>query len=351
MMRGAKKIFIKDIQDGQPVNGLFLVKESSKAETKSGKPFLILTLMDRTGEMGARLWENADQLQAEAPTGGFITIAGQAQAFRGVVQLKIDTLAAVSKEDVDITEFLPATDLDFPAMTAELNAAVKGIGDPFLKKLLAAFFTPGAFFDSFQKAPAAKSVHHAYIGGLMEHTLAVARLANAIAALYPGIDRDLFITGALLHDVAKVEEFSYESFPFSYTDRGRLVGHLVLGAEMVRERAGKIKNFPEDLLVRVQHLILSHHGQHEFGSPTLPMMTEALLLNMIDDMDAKLNYIGRIEENLPVSDSSYQWSEYQRILDRFLYLRGRGGAEEARAVVEEEPPKPRESKQQTLFSL
>ena len=352
-MTADKGTYINKIRDGRPVTGLFLVKEVSRAETKNGKPYLILTLMDSSGEIGARLWENADRLQPSCPAGGIIAIRSQAQAYKGVLQLKIDSLEAVDPDAVGIDLFLPATDLDIPAMAAELQGLVKGITEPFLKKLLLAFFQDHDFFDRFQQAPAAKSIHHAYLGGLLEHTLAVARLADRIADLYPGLDRSLLITGALLHDIGKVEEFDFSAYPFTYTDQGRLVGHLVLGAEMVRVRAVKILNFPRELMVRIQHLVLSHHGQHEFGSPTLPMISEAFVLNFIDDLDAKLNYIGQLEGRL--SEPGYQWTDFQRILERFLFLRGRE-QDQAPPATGAEPPEnggnaPQETRQQKLFSL
>ncbi|MCF6289804.1 MAG: HD domain-containing protein [Desulfobacterales bacterium] len=353
-MRSNKGTYINKIRDGRAVTGLFLVKEVSRAETKNGKPYLILTLMDSSGEIGARLWENVDRLQPSCPAGGIIAIHGQAQAYKGVVQLKIDTLEAVDAAAVDMGLFLPATDLDIPAMIAELQDLVKGVTEPFLKKLLQAFFQDPAFLDRFQQAPAAKSIHHAYLGGLLEHTLAVARLAGRIVDLYPGLDRSLLLSGALLHDIGKVEEFSYDVYPFNYTDQGRLVGHLVLGAEMVGARAIKIRDFPRELLVRVQHLVLSHHGQHEFGSPTLPMISEAFVLNFIDDLDAKLNYIGQLEGRL--SEPGYQWTDFQRILERFLFLRGRGQEQDPSSTTAAELPEdsgnaPQETRQQKLFGL
>ncbi len=352
-MKLNKGTYINKIRDGRPVTGLFLVKEVSRAETKNGKPYLILTLMDSSGEIGARLWENADRLQPACPAGGIIAIRGQAQAYKGVLQLKIDTLEAVEPAAVDMGLFLPATDLDIPAMVAGLQGLVKEVNEPFLKKLLQAFFQDPEFLGRFQQAPAAKSIHHAYLGGLLEHTLAVARLARRIADLYPGLDCSLLLSGALLHDIGKVEEFSYDLYPFNYTDQGRLVGHLVLGAEMVGARAEKIRNFPRELLVRVQHLVLSHHGQHEFGSPCLPMISEAFVLNFIDDLDAKLNYIGQLEGRL--SEPGYQWTDFQRILERFLFLRGRGPEQEPLAAPAEHPETngnaAQETRQQKLFGL
>jgi len=163
-------------------------------------------------------------------------------------------------------------------------------------------------------------MHHAYIGGLLEHTLSVTGLAMRIAEHYPSLDRDLLVAGALLHDLGKIREFSFSSVPFDYTEEGRLVGHLVLGSEMVRKAAENVQELPSERLDRLIHLVLSHHGRHEFGAPCLPMTTEAILLHHIDDIDAKMNYIDRLSEQ--VEPGTYQWSDYQRPLERFLLLRG-----------------------------
>jgi 3'-5' exoribonuclease len=168
-------------------------------------------------------------------------------------------------------------------------------------------------------------MHHAYLGGLLEHTLAVAKLAAMLADFYPALDRDLLMTGALLHDIGKTRELAFDAFPFDYTDRGRLVGHLVLGVEMIQDRVKTIPGFPEELATRLQHLILSHHGRYEFGSPALPMISEAFVLNFLDDLDAKLNFLGRLEEQ--ATTPGYQWTDFQRTLERFLYVRGRPHAE------------------------
>jgi 3'-5' exoribonuclease len=168
-------------------------------------------------------------------------------------------------------------------------------------------------------------MHHAYLGGLLEHTLAVSQLAEMLADFYPALDRDLLLAGALLHDIGKTREFTFETYPFDYSDKGRLMGHLVLGAEMIQEKISALPGFPEDLSTRLQHLVLSHHGRYEFGSPCLPMMSEAFVLNFLDDLDAKLNFMGRLEEQ--AQEPGYQWTDFQRTLERFLFVNGRPHAE------------------------
>jgi len=350
-MAAEKKLFINQISAGQQVDGLFLVKEMGLAETRNGKPYLFMTLMDRSGELPGRVWENAEKLMPECESGQLVFVAGQAQAYKGVLQLKIDNLRKADEQQLDYALFLPSVSRDIDEMAAQLSALVINVQDPYCRKLLLKFFSDSDFFNEFKMAPAAKIMHHAYIGGLLEHTLSVSRLAETVAGLYPGLDRDLLLAGALLHDIGKVKEFSFNSYPFDYTDKGRLVGHLVLGAEMVQERVNSITDFPDDLSSRIQHLVLSHHGRHEFGSPTLPMMSEAFVLNFLDDLDAKLNYLGRLEERAP--EDGYQWTDFQRPLDRFLFIKGRPHQENIEPGHEDEQNSPENEsdngRQQNLF--
>lgn len=315
---------IKDIQDGQTVDGVFLVKEMSRAETRAGKPYLSLVLMDRSGEISGRVWDNADQLMDRCPTGAVITLKAQAQSYKGILQLKVNEIHTA--EGLDPADFMPEAPGDVKSMASEFMKLVKSVEDPHLNHLLLAIFKKRTFFERFKKAPAAKAMHHAYSGGLLEHTLGVARLADLVSDLYPTVDRSLLLSGAFLHDIGKMREFSFDAFPFDYSTEGRLVGHMVLGIGMIDDKIAEIPGFPDETAARLKHLILSHHGRYEFGSPTLPMMLEAFVLNFIDDLDAKVNYINRLSGQ--VQESGYHWSEYQRNLERFLYLRGSNGDEE-----------------------
>jgi 3'-5' exoribonuclease len=318
-----KKVFVKDIQENESIDDLFLVKEASRAETRTGKPYLIVTVMDRTGEIGGRLWENADRYMPACGVGNIVQLIGQAQTYKGTLQLKIESIKTLEKGkegDWQPGDFLPATAGDIPAMAREILAFARSVSEPSLQRLLLKFFRNKEFFAAFQQAPAAKRMHHAYYGGLLEHTLAVARLADTMAKLYPTLDRSLLIAGALLHDIGKTEEFSFDRYPFDYTDKGRLVGHLVLGAEMMMTRIAEEEGFPVELATRLQHLVLSHHGRHEFGSPCLPMTLEAFVLNFIDDIDAKINYLDRLGSQ--TDEPGYRWTDFQKTLDRFLYVRG-----------------------------
>ena len=350
-MAAEKKVFINQIKEGAAVDDIFLVKEMSRAETRAGKPYLVMTLMDRSGEIGARLWDNADAFSGASEPGNLVQVSGQAQAYRGILQLKIDSVLPVDIKEAHRELFLQASKRDIGEMAREITSMAYKVGAPFYRKLLLKFFRDSHFLQEFQEAPAAKSMHHAYLGGLLEHTLDVAKLACLVADFYPALDRDLLITGAMLHDIGKTRELAFDGFPFEYTVRGRLVGHLVIGVEMIQDRIKTISDFPEDMATRLQHLVLSHHGRYEFGSPSLPMLSEAFVLNFLDDLDAKLNFLGRLEEQAP--GPGYQWSDFQRTLERFLYIKGRPHAEggdtaPSREQDSEESAGPN-SRQQHLF--
>lgn len=320
-MAREKKLFVNQIKDGQTVEDVFLVKDTGRAETRAGKPYLMLTLTDRTGEIAGRLWENVETFAEVCEPGNLVLVSGQAQGFRGAVQVKIDSVDRVDKKEIDIGLFLQGSKRSIEKMAAEINRLAKTVKDPYCRKLLLTFFKDHSFFEKFQQAPAAKSMHHAYLGGLLEHTLGVAQLAGMLADFYPMLDRDLLVTGALLHDIGKTRELAHGVHLIDYTDSGRLVGHLVMGVEMVQDMIRTIPDFPEDLATRLIHLILSHHGRYEFGSPTLPMISEAFVLHFLDDLDAKLNFLGRLEEQAP--EPGYQWTDFQRTLERFLFIKGR----------------------------
>ena len=350
-MAREKHIFANQIKDGQAIEDIFLILDMSRAETRAGKPYLMLTLADRTGDIAARLWENVEAFIEVCEPGKLVQITGQAQAFRGERQIKIDSVLPIDTKEIAIDLFLQAPKRSIAKMSAEIKSLAKTVKEPFCRKLLLKFFKDSSFFEEFQQAPAAKSMHHAYLGGLLEHTLAVSRLADLLAGFYPALDRDLLVTGALLHDIGKTRELTAGAHLIDYTDSGRLVGHLVLGAEMIRTAINTIADFPEDLATRLTHLILSHHGRYEFGSPTLPMISEAFVLNFLDDLDAKLNFMCHLEEK--ATEPGYQWTDFQRTLERFLYVKGRPQAEtEGLNIHKENNDADRvgpDSRQQNLF--
>lgn len=316
-----KQQFIDDLSEGDRIDDLFLVKALRVGETKTGKAYLVLTAMDRTGELSGPIWDNVPRFQKILEPGNVVRLKGIVASYQGNKQLKLDDADLVPEDEVDLGVFLASSPFDREEMGLELHKLVHSVENAFLRKLLLRFFNKKTkIWTNFQNAPAAKGMHHAYIGGLLEHSLSVGKLAVAMSEHYAGVDRSLLVSGALLHDIGKLEEMSCERGVIDYTNKGRLKGHLVIGSEMITEAARQIKDFPEDILEELQHLILSHHGKKEFGSPTVPMTVEAILLSFVDDLDAKMNMTEQLRHKIEGSEPV--WSDYQRGMERYLYLKG-----------------------------
>ena len=315
-----KNIFVADLKEGERLDDLFLVKSAKLGETRAGKPYLVLTVMDKSGEISGPIWDNVEVFQNVCVPSEVIRLVGLVQSYREKPQLKVESVYKVVAEDIDQSLFFPSSPQNLAEMADELHTLLQGVSNQFLKKLLGYFFKKSEWWEKFQEAPAAKAIHHAYLGGLLKHSLSVAKIAGFLAGHFPGIDRSLLIAGALLHDIGKLEELTVVGGVVDYTVQGRLKGHLVIGSEMVAVAAGKIRDFPQPLLEQLQHLILSHHGRQEFGSPTVPMTVEAFILSFVDDLDAKMNITEQLRRKMEGAEMG--WSEYQRSLERYLYLGG-----------------------------
>ena len=311
-----KKIYVNQIEERQIVESTFLVRDKITAMAKNGKPYMTLKLMDRSGEVEGRIWDRVDELAARFDKDDFIRVHSKASVYLGKMQLVIQDLRPVPEADVDLADFLPVSRRTQDEMREELDGLLTSLTDPHIESLLRSFFDDPAFFTRYRRAPAAKGMHHVYLGGLLEHSLAVAALACDVAARYPQVNRDLLICGTLLHDVGKVEELSYER-SFDYTDDGKLLGHIVIGVQMIEDRIRTLPDFPHDLAVMIKHLILSHHGQYEFGSPKRPKFLEAVVLNFIDDLDSKINGVLSHIDKEP--DREENWTTYHRLYDRYFY--------------------------------
>jgi 3'-5' exoribonuclease len=305
--------WIKDLSGEEAVEGTYLVKEKRTGTSRRGESYLMLTLADRTGEVEARVWEKAEALSPLFNRGDVIRIQGQTAVFKGQVQITISSLIkALPEEDPSI--FVESSPFSVAEMMASLREALKNMSHGQLRSLIDRFMGDGEFMGRFKKAPAAKNFHHCYLGGLLEHTLAVCRLALAVSGQYKDIDGNLLLAGAFLHDIGKVRELSW-GLEIDYTDEGRLVGHVVLGAAMFDEKVKEIKGFPPELAVKLKHMILSHHGEYLFGSPKRPKFPEAFALHFIDDLDAKLNALDRIAER---DREEGPWTQYNRLLERYI---------------------------------
>jgi 3'-5' exoribonuclease len=307
--------WIKELKADVRVQGSYLAKEKKIGQTKKGDPFLSITLSDRTGDIEAKVWDNALQCSSLFKEGDILEVQGQTGSYKGQIQMTLSGLKVSEEEDPAL--FLETTPFDISEMVASLRALIKKIKDTHLRTLSERFLSDHVFLEQFKKAPAAKNFHHNYVGGLLEHTLSVCRLAIDVMEHYPNLDGDLLLSGAFLHDIGKIREFKYTA-SIDYTDEGRLLGHLVLGVAMIEEKMAAIKKFPEETALRLKHLILSHHGEYEFGSPKRPKFLEALALHTIDDLDAKMNGIARYMEK---DTKEGAWTDFNRMFERY-FLKG-----------------------------
>ncbi len=314
-----KKIFVEQIRERDWVDSPFLVRDKIMAMAKNGKPYMTLKLVDRTGEVEGRVWDRVDEFAERFGKDDFIRVQGKASVYLGKMQLVVQDLVRLAESDIDLADYLPVAARSTEELVAALRAKVASLVDPNLRRLLEAFLADDAFLQSYALAPAAKTMHHVYLGGLLEHSLAVADLADDVCGRYAGINRDLLVSGALLHDIGKVGELCYER-SFDYTDEGKLIGHIVMGVEMVEEKARQIPGFPRMLVTLVKHLLLSHHGQYEFGSPKRPKTLEAVVLNYLDDLDSKINGVRTHIDREP--DNASSWTTYHRLYDRYFFKEG-----------------------------
>ncbi|MDD5723090.1 MAG: HD domain-containing protein [Syntrophales bacterium] len=310
-----KNIYVKDIRAGDRVSDLFLVTEKNMAISQKGNPYLNLKLRDKTGEIEGRVWDRAVEINGTFRMGDIILIQSQAVSFRNIVQLSIVKLSVVDGPAVTPADYLPSSVSDIPEMFEALMDIIHKIQNPHLKALLELIFSDEETAEAFQKAPAAKGFHHAYIGGLLEHSLSVTRLLDLVTRHYPQVNRDLAMAGGILHDIGKIHELSFDG-AMDYTDEGRLVGHIVLAVEFVNTKIAEIENFPRSLALELRHILLSHHGVLEFGSPKRPKTVEALIVNFIDDLDAKTN---AFSEFMKIPGNESNWTPYHRLLERFIY--------------------------------
>jgi 3'-5' exoribonuclease len=331
-----KKVYVEQIRERDWVDSPFLVRDKIMAMAKNGKPYMTLKLVDRTGEVEGRVWDRVDEFSALFGKDNFIRIQGKASVYLGKMQLVVQDIEAISEERIDLADFLPVSVRSTEEMVSELRQKVDSLADPWLRSLMEAFLSDAPFLQRFSTAPAAKTMHHVYLGGLLEHSLAVANLAQDVCRRYPELNRDLLMVGALLHDVGKVAELCYER-TFDYTDEGKLLGHIVMGVEMVEDRIRQIPDFPASLKILIKHQLLSHHGQYEYGSPKRPKTLEAVVLNFLDDLDSKINGVRTHIEKEP--DSPSNWTSYHRLYDRYFYKGEREPKEAAASVTSPAPLK------------
>ena len=310
-----KKKFITDIVAGDGVNDVFMLAEKSMAHKRDGNPFLNLTLADKSGQIKGVVWDNAAQIASSASAGDFVRIHAAAGEYRGTLQLVVKSLSTVPANALSPEDFLPASTRDVNKMFDRLKALTDSITSKSLHALMDAFWNDADLVRLFKRAPAAKKMHHAYLGGLIEHTLSMSLLADKVAGHYSGVDRDLLIVGAVLHDIGKIRELAYD-VNIDYTDEGRLLSHIAIGLEIVNTKIQSLAGFPAEQAALVKHMIVSHHGAREFGSPEPPKTIEAVLLNYIDEIDSRVN---AIREFMAADDPEASWTSYHRLLERQFY--------------------------------
>lgn len=284
-----KEFYIQDAaqQENKTITTSFVVSNKQIKSKKSGEPYLDLTLMDRTGTIQAKMWDNVEECAYAFEQDDVIKVKGLINKYNQRWQLTIHKLRKMGEEEIDFSDYLPKTSKNVDALWSELETFVASIEEPHLRRLLQMFMSDPEIARAYRNAPAAKTMHHACIGGLLEHVVSLFRSCDLVARNYSFINRDLLLTGAFLHDIGKVRELTY-SRSFGYTTEGQLLGHLIIDLELLHSKLEQVPGFPPQLKILVEHLIISHHGQYEFGSPKLPMFPEALMLHYLDDLDSKM---------------------------------------------------------------
>jgi 3'-5' exoribonuclease len=339
------KQFVSEIKDRDPVNAVFLVKDKIMAMAKNGKPYMNLRLMDKSGDIEAKIWDNTELLDKQFDKDDFVRVRGKASVYMNKMQIVIAEITKVPEEQVVLADFLPVSLRGSVEMRQELADTVVALRNPYLRRLMEAFLADAPLMALYCQAPAAKGMHHVYLGGLLEHSLSLVKLAKTIVPLYGGINEDLLVVGALLHDVGKIYEMSFER-AFDYTDAGKLLGHITIGVELVDEKIRQVEGFPRELALLLKHMLLSHHGQYEYGSPKRPKTIEATILNYLDDLDSKINGIRAHIAKETASTS--RWSAHHRLYDRYFFksngMEGDLAGEQEVVCVQDEtcPPAPPE---------
>lgn len=303
--------YLKELRDGEMVKDIYLCKQLQSLKTKAGKSYYSMVLQDKTGTFDAKVWDLSAGID-HFESMDYIQVEGQVISFQGSLQMNVRRVRRSQEGEYDPADFMPSTDKNVEVMYSELISYIRKVKQVHIKSLLESFFINNTeFISAFKKHSAAKTVHHGFMGGLLEHTLAVTRICDFIADNYPLLRKDLLLAAAMFHDIGKLKELS--SFPENdYTDSGNLLGHIYIGTEWVSEAIAKISDFPEKIAVELKHCMLAHHGELEYGSPKKPALAEALAISLIDNLDAKLQSIKEIIGN---ADEKAEWLGFQRLFE------------------------------------
>jgi 3'-5' exoribonuclease len=307
-----KPAFVADLKADTSVTSFFMVCEKELRTTREGKAYLRLGLGDRSGTVEARLWDNVESLSGLFAQDDIVKVHARVESFRNKLQLSVDKVRRAEPGEVDLADYFPHTAEDVEDLYRRLLAHVATVSNPWLNRLLRAILEDPLLVPRLKRAPAAKVMHHAYLGGLLEHVVSLCDLSSLVAGHYKEIDLDLLLTVALLHDIGKLEELTYAR-AIGYSTEGQLLGHIVMAIEQVGRAMDAIEGFPPELKTLVKHLLISHHGQYEFGSPKLPMIREALVFSFLDDLDSKM---GAVRAALALDSGDELWSVYVQALSR-----------------------------------
>lgn len=341
-----KDLYIADLagfEEQKVFDTFFLLLSKQTRSTKTNKPYLSLIFCDKTGQLEARVWEPGDgRIAKDVERGDLVKVRGCVSRFDERLQMKVEQLRRAQEDEVDRADMMPATTYDVDGLWRDLMGFVDSFTEPHLKQLLTTILSDAELAQAYREAPAARQLHHAWLGGLLEHVVSLLKLADRVVPHYPILQRDLVLTGVILHDIGKVKELAW-SVGFEYTVEGTLLGHIQMGLEMVQQTVAKLPDFPPRLKILVEHMILSHHGKLEFGSPKLPMIPEALVLNFLDDLDAKMQSVANefdksARDGKPADELTGRvWALDQRqLLNSRAWLKG---GEPASALVADEQRK------------
>ena len=312
-----KSQFVQELKPGQTVKEAFLLTRKTQKEKKGGGSYTMLEFTDRTGSIDGIGWESLAADLRAVDTGDFVYVEGNVNEYNERVEIMVNAISKLPESEVEPTDFIAQTEEDIDKVIVEIQTALRAISDPHLSRLVDLFLKDKIFMTSFRLAPAARKAHHAYLGGLAVHTRNILRFAADVPSVYHSVNADLLLAGGFLHDIGKIHEYSYRK-KLETTTRGRMLGHIIIGYEMVENRIVQITGFPEELKMRVLHMILSHHGELEWGSPTLPLFPEALILHFLDNLDAKFEMM--IEQFRRNKGRPRLWSDYHPLLEREIYL-------------------------------
>lgn len=312
-----KNQFVKNLKIGGELTEFFVLRKKELKETFEGQKFLKLELGDKTGRIDGVVWDNPEDLYNQAEPGEIVKIKGWVSTYKDEPQIKVERLKKAEEREVDLADFLPATEKNLDSLIQEFQEITSTIQNAHLRKILQLILEDPFIIQELIKAPGGKLWHHTYVGGLLEHTLKVVDICEKAAVLYELINRDLLITGALVHDLGKIKAYSSHGF-FDYTDEGRLIGHIVSGVELIDHKIAMIEEFPPDLALQLKHLIISHHGELEFASPVVPLTIEAIVLHYADEMDAQADAFAHIIKTQKVKGK--RWSDWVHLINRYIYL-------------------------------